>query len=147
MKRRNRAYAYITHGNRLLVFEHADVPEAGIQVPAGTVEEHETPQAAVIREAREETGLKDLEFVTELGNFEHDMTGFGVEELQHAWFYHLRCTEEPPESWRHHETHEGTGEPILFELYWVSMPDGVPELIGLNGGMIEGLYESIGVVA
>ena len=37
-----------------------DAPEAGIQVPAGTVEADETPAAAALREAREETGLGDL---------------------------------------------------------------------------------------
>ena len=31
-----KAYAYITHRQRLLVFRHTDYPEAGIQVPAET---------------------------------------------------------------------------------------------------------------
>jgi 8-oxo-dGTP pyrophosphatase MutT (NUDIX family) len=34
-----------------------DHPNAGIQVPAGTVEEGEAPEAAAVREAMEETGL------------------------------------------------------------------------------------------
>ena len=95
----------------------------------------------------EETGLSSLEFVTELGNFQHDMTGFGVEELQHAWFYHLQCTEKPPDRWRHDETGGGTGAPIPFELYWVSLPHGVPELEGLCGRMLEELCESLGIEA
>jgi hypothetical protein len=36
-KIRQKAFAYITHQKRLLVFRHVDVPEAGIQVPAGTM--------------------------------------------------------------------------------------------------------------
>ncbi len=41
-------------GHDLLLFEH---PNAGIQIPAGTVEDGETPEQAVIREVNEETGL------------------------------------------------------------------------------------------
>lgn len=43
MKIRHRAYAYITNGSRLLLFTHPEAPEAGIQVPAGTIEPGEDP--------------------------------------------------------------------------------------------------------
>ena len=50
--------ALITHqspaGTQLLLFQH---PYAGIQIPAGTVEASESPEAAVLREVLEETGL------------------------------------------------------------------------------------------
>lgn len=46
---RRKAFAYITHQQRLLVFEHPDSPEAGIQVPAGSIEPGETPQAGTLR--------------------------------------------------------------------------------------------------
>ena len=82
MKYRYRVHAYITHGERLLVFEHTDFPEAGIQVPAGTVQIGESPEVAVLREAREETGLVGLQLVGELGHFQHDMREFGLEEIQ-----------------------------------------------------------------
>ena len=49
--------AYNTRGDELLVFTHREFPEAGVQVPAGTVEEGETLDAAVLREVHEETGL------------------------------------------------------------------------------------------
>lgn len=42
---------------QVLLIQH---PHAGFQFPAGTVEPGEAPEAAVIREAREETGLRDL---------------------------------------------------------------------------------------
>ncbi len=72
------------------------------------------------------------------------MREFEVEEVQHAWFYHLRYDGVPPDRWRHDETHGGTGDPIRFELYWVPIPDGVPELIGLQGAMLDQLYQRLG---
>lgn len=53
--------AFITRrrgaGLDMLVFQH---PNAGIQIPAGTMEESETPEQAVLRETREETGLENV---------------------------------------------------------------------------------------
>ena len=43
-------------GPEVLLISH---PNAGIQAPAGTVEDGEAPEAAALREATEETGLKD----------------------------------------------------------------------------------------
>lgn len=51
-------------GEQLLLFRH---PNAGIQIPAGTVEEGEPPEAAALREAGEETGLTNLTGQTLLG--------------------------------------------------------------------------------
>ncbi len=53
--------AYITDGDKLLVFSHPHHPDAGIQVPTGTVEQSEPLDDAVLREAHEETGLDNLE--------------------------------------------------------------------------------------
>lgn len=49
----------------LLLFRH---PLAGIQVPAGTVELGEPLEAAVLREAAEETGLSQLRLLRHLGH-------------------------------------------------------------------------------
>jgi ADP-ribose pyrophosphatase YjhB (NUDIX family) len=63
--------AFITRegepGPELLVFEHEHMPEAGIQVPAGTVEISEPIEQAVLREAWEETGLKTFHIERDLG--------------------------------------------------------------------------------
>lgn len=54
-------------GRELLLFEH---PHAGIQIPAGTVEEQEKPEEAALREVREETGLWPLVIQRYLGSEE-----------------------------------------------------------------------------
>ena len=60
--------AFITRkskdGHGLLLFEH---PTAGIQIPAGTVEDDETPEEAVMREVVEETGLTSVSIRLYLG--------------------------------------------------------------------------------
>jgi 8-oxo-dGTP diphosphatase len=123
-----KAFAYITHGDRLLVFRHPSVPDAGIQVPAGTIEADESPAEAVMREAHEETGLADLVLSGFLGEQRRDMSDVGRDEVHHRHFFHLRCASDPPVTWQHWERHpsEGGSTPILFEFFWVRVPDGVP---------------------
>ncbi len=54
----------------LLVFKH---PTAGIQIPAGTVEEGEDLKTAVKRETYEETGLQFVEIENYLGCVENEL--------------------------------------------------------------------------
>ena len=51
-------------GHDMLLFKH---PNAGIQIPAGTVEDDETPEEAVLREVSEETRLTSLSVGQYLG--------------------------------------------------------------------------------
>ena len=127
---REKVFAYITHGERLLVFSHPDSPEAGIQVPAGTMHEGEDPDEEVMREAFEETGLTELRAGAFLGHTVHVFPEDGIAHRRH--FYHLVCDERPPERWRHDELDpsDGSPAPITFEFTWVPLPNGVPELIG-----------------
>jgi 8-oxo-dGTP pyrophosphatase MutT (NUDIX family) len=60
--------AFVTRDNGLdydlLVFQH---PNAGVQLPAGTVEMGESPEQAVLREVVEETGLQRVKIKRMLG--------------------------------------------------------------------------------
>jgi 8-oxo-dGTP diphosphatase len=132
------ALAYVLHAGKLLVFRHTQHPEAGIQVPGGTVEPGEHPDAAVLREAREETGLEGFRLVALLGTRTVDLTPYGRSMLDRRYFYHLELTQEPPATWIHYEFHasDGTPRPIEFEFYWVAFPGGVPELAGEQGALL-----------
>ena len=141
-----KVFAYITHHNRLLVFVHPFAPEAGIQVPAGTVKANERLEEAVLREAFEETGLSDLVFEGFLGEYERDMSDFGRAEIHHRYFYHLRCEGNPPATWRHEERDSSDDPkkvPIVFEFFWVSLPHAVPPLIADHGQMLPQLLQRL----
>jgi 8-oxo-dGTP pyrophosphatase MutT (NUDIX family) len=127
---RRKAFAYITFGTRLLLFTHPDVPEAGIQVPAGTMEAGESPIEAVLREATEETGLTDLRVVRWIGRALFDARPYGRHEFNDRWFFHLECGDSPPETWEHgeHFPSDGSPGPILFRFFWVDLASDVPDL-------------------
>lgn len=67
---------FITRKNNnkleLLLIEH---PSAGIQIPAGTVEISEEFEQAAIREAIEETGLKEFDACKIIGSQEQNLEG------------------------------------------------------------------------
>ena len=135
MKTVEKVVAYITKDDHLLVFQHID-SDAGIQVPAGTLEPDEAPDDGVIREAREETGLESLVVCRFLGCRDYDMSPYGIAELHRRYYYHLECESDAPSTWRHFETGGGTSEGIEFELYWVRLPDQVPELAVAQGDFL-----------
>lgn len=125
---RRKVYAYITHSGRLLGFRHPYAPEAGIQVPGGTLREGEDPVVGVVRESHEETGLSGLVLGGFLG--ERDHSAPERNEVHRRRFYHLARAHQPPERWRTMETDPSDGSPErpVFEFYWVRLPDEVPPL-------------------
>ncbi|GCE29648.1 hypothetical protein KDA_51320 [Dictyobacter alpinus] len=142
---KRKAFAYITHQQKLLVFSHLKAPEAGIQVPAGTIEEGETPEQAVLREAWEETGLTHLVLDAFLGEQERDMADFGREEIHYRYFYHLRYQGRPQAVWQHAERFSSTSHDWpLFKFFWATLPDQVPILIADHGFLLPQLIERLG---
>lgn len=126
-----KAFAYVTHRDLLLVFRHPESPEAGIQVPAGTIEPGESPARAALREAAEETGPERLELVAELGTADFDMSPFGRDEIQRRHFFHLSVRADPPGAWRHAERHPSDGgPPVPFEFFWTPLSNPLPLIAG-----------------
>jgi len=121
MGQNQKVYAYITRAEQLLVFSHVDFPEAGIQIPGGTLEPGELPETGVLREAFEETGLGELHLNAYLGCYELQVTEHNLEKHQQRHFYHLQCTEDVSENWQHHEIYpsDGSQAPIMFDFYWL----------------------------
>jgi 8-oxo-dGTP diphosphatase len=115
----------------VLVFRHRDYPDAGVQVPAGTLHEGEAPEAGAIRETEEETGHRGYRIVAKLGVYDYEFrdTFEGVErhEFHERHVFQLQPPPGLPESWSH-LAEEGNGD-FWFEFSWV--PHG-PDL-GLAG--------------
>lgn len=136
---------YITHRQRLLLFTQPDSPEAGIQIPGGTLEPDEEAAAGALREAIEETGLTELRVVALLGEQMRDWADYGVAEIHHRYFYHLECLTEPPETWEHLETlaSDGSG-PHRFAFFWVPLSGEIPALVGERDFMLPALLRQMG---
>ena len=140
--------AYITHGRRLLLFRHPLSPEAGIQVPAGSVEAGEAWETAVMREAQEETGLRQLRLGRFLKEAPFDHSVYGRDDVMLYRFYHLICEEpSPPPYWRHWEEHASEGEEdrIPFDFFWVTLPHELPHLGGGQAAAIGELLTKMGI--
>jgi 8-oxo-dGTP diphosphatase len=139
---KRKVLAYIAHNGHLLVFRHRDFPEAGLQVPGGTLEAGERPEEAVLREATEETGLGGLLIQRRLGEQVRHMSDCGLDEIHHRFYYQLLCTAPPPETWTHAEEHPSDGDPapIVFNLFWARLPN-IPTLAGGQDYMLYRLID------
>ena len=117
-----KAVAYIVRDSQLLVFRHrdVDVTVAGIQVPAGTIQEGENPADAALREAAEETGLAALAVVRPLGTDDYDVRP-GRHELHERHFFQLATAEPVEDEWLWFETHDGLAEATAFVCSWIRL--------------------------
>src|SRR5205085_2486930 len=118
---------YVVRGNDLLVFRQPRFPEAGLQVPAGTIETCETPEVAALRE---ETGLTDVRLLGKLGTYTCDMSQWKP-ELHERHIFALEFVGSTPASWSHVERHSNDGgtQGIEFELSWFDLRRGDPDLV------------------
>lgn len=139
---KNKVFAYIVHNNRLLLFRQPLSPEAGIQVPAGTLEDNETPEHGVLREAVEETGLTHLQIVEFLGVCDHPVPE--RDQIHRRHFFFLTCIGNVPECWQHNESAgENVADPIPFDFFWAEFPNGLPLLAPGHGKMLQELQSAI----
>ncbi len=120
----HKVLAYITRHHQghqhLLVFVHRDHPDAGVQVPAGTVEPDEVIEGALLREVEEESGLApaQLRLLRKLGEYHQP----DFDQQRHVFV--LEPATALPDRWSH--TVKGTGEDqgLVFDYYWVALaPD------------------------
>lgn len=116
---KEKVLAYIIQNKKLLVFTHRDYPDAGIQVPAGTIDPGESPEDAVFREILEESGLKNLSIKEDLGIFEY------FHEYKKEWHrrhvFLLHSTETLPEYWSHTVSSGSDDRGLVFNYYWLEL--------------------------
>jgi 8-oxo-dGTP pyrophosphatase MutT (NUDIX family) len=119
---KEKVLCYVVREGMVLVFRHTDYSyeEVGIQVPAGSIRPGETPEAAALREAREETGLKDFTIVSKLGETEYDISPYRF-EIQRRHVFHLELSEPTPARWASQEDHDGEQSPTHFECFWIPL--------------------------
>lgn len=113
---------YVVQNKKLLVFRQPEFPEAGIQVPAGTVQEGEDIEDAALRELEEETGKSSFTIFSYLGvvnDYMHPIKN----ELQTRHFFQIESRETLPERWTHEETHNDEKPAITFEFFWIPLDE------------------------
>ncbi len=112
---------------RLLVFRH---PEDGnMQLPKGTIEPGESPEAAVRRELLEESGIDHTGALQSLGTLQRECEA-GVEgnTHRHPQLWHLflmRAEGELPETFAHTATGSPEEEGLVFLFRWLDAGEAI----------------------
>ena len=92
------------HGGKVVVVEH---PERGWEIPGGHLEEGESPEKALLRELKEETGLD--------GNITH----WNKEYYPKGWVAHVVTDTSEPQEWKVND------DKVRLVKWW----DEIPPLI------------------
>ena len=131
MELKRKVLAYITKGEdtdrEILVFEQKDNPDAGLQVPGGTIEEDELLIDALYREIEEETGInkEDLELKGKVNK-----TNYFPEHKNVVYernIFHLKFIGKEHAGWEHRVYGGGKDDGLTFYHRWVPI-DKLPEL-------------------
>lgn len=139
-----KAVGYVVHRGRLLVFTHDDFPMevTGVQVPAGSIDEGESPAEAVVREVEEETGL-EARIVRSLGVETYDRRP-AKPEMHERHFFHLEVVDpEVPERWACGEQDPSDGgQPVRWTCWWMELKDAHVLAAGL-GARLGGIGDDL----
>lgn len=101
-------------------------------MPAGTWEDHEGADEAVLREIQEETGLGNVRLVTKLAQYTHYPEHRPEVHERHVFL--ARVDGPVPDRWEHVERFTG-GSPVVLTHYWVDLD----EVLALAGGQGDSL--------
>jgi 8-oxo-dGTP pyrophosphatase MutT (NUDIX family) len=146
MKTVRKVLVYVTQARRLLVLAHPFHPEAGLQVPGGTIRDGEDSRAAAAREIEEETGLADLLIGDLLGETEYRWRLPERDRLDHRFFFHATVAGSVAETWRHYETQAEDGSPpIAFDFSWWDLSGDPPPLVHGHGDLLTELRARLGL--
>ncbi|HDR7914684.1 TPA: NUDIX domain-containing protein [Bacillus wiedmannii] len=139
---KKKVHAYVTREKegvmQLLVFKHRDIPEAGIQVPGGTVEEGETLEAAILREVQEESGLRHLCIERFLADY--IILVKEKKEYQKRHFFHVTLLTDVKDDWEHIVSAGEGDQGLAFCYEWIDIAK-CPALAGKQGEFLHWLDE------
>ena len=118
----SKVLCYIVRDGRLLVFRHVDydLEQVGIQVPAGSIRQGESPEDAALREAHEETSLSQLSVARKLGETTYDLSPYRY-EIQHRHVFQPQVHEPTQQRWPSQELHDGQQPPTRLECFWIPL--------------------------
>lgn len=125
----------------LLAFRHRDFPNAGLQVPAGTVESAEDIFEAAKREVFEESGLVLDGPITFRGAFEYVRPDNGTCHLRHVFHHHFKG--ETKDDWTHVVSGAGDDAELVFEYAWFPLVSCVAGLKGRQGWYLSSLFHQV----
>ncbi len=142
-KEKDKVFAYILRSigaeTALLIFFHRDYPEAGWQVPAGTVEASEEKLSALKREVKEESGLDRFLAIKYLGYAKFIRED--RKEIHHRYFYQLNDAGNSSITFQHIVTGNDEDEGLVLDYKWVVLKD-LPPLAGQHDQLLH-LLETV----
>jgi 8-oxo-dGTP pyrophosphatase MutT (NUDIX family)/GNAT superfamily N-acetyltransferase len=125
----------------LLVFRHRDFPEAGLQVPAGSVDEGEALEAAARRETIEETGLKLPGNPIFIGRFDYHRSDIAEDQERNIFYSFVAST--PNDQWAHCVSGGGEDHDLKFECHWEPIDKCEIGLAGDQGRYLHFIYRKL----
>lgn len=112
---------------RLLVFRHPG--DGNMQLPKGTIEPGESPEAAVRRELLEESGIDHVGPLEPLGTLQRDCeAGIEGNTIRHAQLWHLflmRADRALPERFEHVAMGSPEEDGLVFAFSWLAAGDDI----------------------
>ena len=93
----------------------------GVQVPGGTIEPRETPEAGALREAFEESGLTTFSEVRLLAQDVWYGYHDGVD--RERYFYQLVVDGSSPDTWNHTVSDGELDKGMVFAYCWLSVAE------------------------
>lgn len=132
--------AYITKGEgrhrKILVYEHKEQPEAGLQVPGGTIERNELLLDALYREIEEESGITrdELHLQGKVKSSKYFPRDRNV--VYNRTIFHFSYIGDDRTEWDYQVEGNGKDRGLVLSYRWIPL-NALPKLAAKQGEAIE----------